>query len=159
MKPKKSQKDKWVELRKLGEIGEGFIEKYLTKQGYKLMPLNLYTMADKSHQVMDWEELKKYPKIPDFITKKDGQVFLFDVKTKRKYDYSAYNFLVNVRDYHHYLKFTEVCLVKIYFIFVNPKNEVLSLFVHNVKKRDYPISVEWDKNKVYDVSEYKEQLE
>ena len=159
MKPKKSQEDKWVQLRELGEIGERFIEKYLSKKGCKIMPLNLYTMADKSHQVMDWAELKKYPKIPDFIAKENAQVFLFDVKTKRKYDYSAYNFLVNVRDYQHYLKFLKICPIKIYFVFVNPKNEVLSLFVHDVKERDYPVSVEWDKNKVYEVSEYKEQLE
>lgn len=159
MKPKKSQEDKWVELRKLGKIGEKFIEEYLSKQGCKLMPLNLNTMSDDSHQVMEWEELKKYPKIPDFIAKKEEQVFLFDVKTKRKYDYSAYKFLVNVRDYQHYLKFLKICSVKIYFVFINHKNKILSLFVHDVKERDYPVSIEWDKNKVYDVSEYKEQLE
>lgn len=159
MKPKKSQEGKWVELRELGEIGERFIEEYLPKHKIKIMPLNLYTMADKSDKVMEWAELKKYPKIPDFIAKDKNGVFLFDVKTKRKYDHSAYKFLINKRDYRHYLKFKKVCPVKIYFLFVNHKKEPLSLFLHNVKDRKYPETKEWDGNIVYDVSSYKEQLE
>jgi len=159
MHPKKSEEGHWIELRELGEIGEKFIEKYLPAKGIEMMPLNLYTMADKSDKVMEWAELKKYPKIPDFIAKEKDIIFLFDVKTKKKYDHSAHNFLVNKRDYKHYLKFTEICPVKIYFLFVNHKNEVLALFVHSVEDRNYPETKEWDENIVYDVSSFKEQLE
>ncbi len=159
MKPKKSVEDKWVKLRELGEIGERFIEKYLKERNYLIMPLNLYTMSDKSHKKMEWEVLKAYPKIPDFIAKYGNEIFLLDIKTKRKYDHSKHNFIVNVRDYKHYLKFSEILPVKIYFLFVNHKNQVLSLFLHVVEKRDYPVLEAWDKNKVYDLSEYKEQIE
>ena len=159
MKPKKSEEGQWIELRELGEVGERYIEKYLPSKGIEVMPLNLYTMSDKSDRVMDWAELKKYPKIPDFIAKDNTIVFLFDVKTKRKYDHSAHNFLVNKRDYQHYLKFRKICPIKIYFLFVNHKNEVLALFVHSVDDKKYPESKEWDENIVYDVSSFKEQLE
>ncbi len=159
MKPKKSQDGKWVELRELGELGEKFIEDYMPKKEIDVMPLNLYTMADKSDKVMEWKELKKYPKIPDFIARDKGKIFLFDVKTKRKFNHSAHNFLVNKRDYNHYIKFSKICPVKIYFLFVNHRNEMLALFVHEVKERKYPERKEWDKNIVYDVSGYKEQLE
>lgn len=159
MKPKKSEEGHWVELRELGEIGEKFIEKYLPSKDIGVMPLNLYTLSDKSDQVMEWEELKKYPKIPDFIANDNGTIFLFDVKTKKKYDHSAHNFLVNKRDYQHYLNFTKICPVRIYFLFVNHKNDILALFVHSVENRGYPETKEWDENIVYDVSSFKEQLE
>ena len=159
MKPKKSEEGHWVELRELGEIGEKFIEKYLPTKGIGVMPLNLYTMSDKSDRVVEWEEIKKYPKIPDFIANDNGAIFLFDVKTKKKYDHSAHNFLVNKRDYQHYLKFTKICPVRIYFLFVNHKNDILALFVHSVENRKYPETKEWDENIVYDVSSFKEQLE
>lgn len=159
MKPKKSEEGQWIGLRELGEVGEKFIEKYLPSKGIKVVPLNLYTMSDKSDKVMEWAELKKYPKIPDFIANKHGEVFLFDVKTKKKYDHSAHRFIVNKRDYQHYLKFTEVCPVRIYFLFVNHKSDILALFEHSVEDRKYPETKEWDENIVYDVSSFKEQLE
>ena len=159
MKPKKSEEGHWVELRELGEIGEKFIEKYLPTKGIGVMSLNLYTISDKSDRVVEWEEIKKYPKIPDFIANDNGAIFLFDVKTKKKYDHSAHNFLVNKRDYQHYLKFTKICPVRIYFLFVNHKNDILALFVHSVEDRKYPETKEWDENIVYDVSSFKEQLE
>ena len=159
MKPKKSEEGHWVELRELGEIGEKFIEKYLPTKGIGVMSLNLYTISDKSDRVVEWEEIKKYPKIPDFIANDNGAIFLFDVKTKKKYDHSAHNFLVNKRDYQHYFKFTKICPVRIYFLFVNHKNDILALFVHSVEDRKYPETKEWDENIVYDVSSFKEQLE
>src|SRR3989344_3712459 len=146
MKPKKSQEGQWVKLRKFGEIGERFIESYMLKKGVLVIPLNLYTMADKSNKVMDWAELKKYPKVPDFIANDRGNIFLFDVKTKRKFNNSTYNFLVNKRDYGHYLKFNKVCPVKIYFLFLDHKDDVLSIFTHDVGDRKYPESIAWDKN-------------
>lgn len=164
--PQKSQDGKWVEFRKLGKWGEAWIENFLEGKGMQLMPLNLYTMSDEKSEPMLWEDLKKYPKIPDFIAKCKNDLFLFDVKTKRKYSTSPYYFWVNKRDYDHYLKFSAIIPVKIYFLFVNHKpvdelqeKDIKGLFVHDVAARKYPEDLnQKDRNIVVDVKEYKQQI-
>jgi len=164
--PQKSQDGDWVELRKLGKWGEIWIEGFLQNKGVQLLPLNLYSTSDESTDPMKWEDLKKYPKIPDFIARDNDGLFLFDVKTKRKYGASSYYFWVNKRDYEHYLKFTQIIQVKIYFVFVNHKpvekltgRDVKGVFLHVVTDRKYPENYNPnDKNVVIDVKDYKQQI-
>lgn len=164
--PQKSQDGDWVEFRKLGKWGEKWCERFLLGKNTKVVPLNLYTMSDESSEPRLWDDLKNYPKIPDFIAKDDNGVYLFDVKTKRKYDNSGYYFWVNKRDYQHYLKFSQILPVKIYFIFVNHKEiseltekDIKGVFIHEVKDRKYPEqSNEKDKNIVFNVQDFKQQI-
>lgn len=164
--PKKSKEGNWVGFRKLGQWGEKWIESFLKKENIKTMPLNLYTMCDESTEPMLWEDLKKYPKIPDFIARKENSIFLFDVKTKRKYDNSQYHFWINKRDYLHYLKFLPIISVKIYFVFVNHKpveefteKDIKGIFLHEVKDNKYPEEYnKKDKNVVLDVKDSKCQI-
>lgn len=164
--PQKSQDGDWVKLRKLGKWGEIWIEKFLSAKGVQIVPLNLYSTSDESSAPMKWEDLKGYPKTPDFIAKDNDGLFLFDVKTKRKYSTSSYYFWVNKRDYEHYLKFTQIIPVKIYFIFLNHKpieqlsdKDVKGIFIHVVSDREYPEDYNaQDKNIVIDVRDFKKQI-
>jgi len=158
MIPKKSKQDKWVKMRELGLFGENYIRDYLIDKGITVESLNLGSELDSLKKMISWDILKKYPKIPDFIAKKENEIFLFDVKTKNKYPETGYKFIVNKRDYSHYLRYLNICPVYIYFVFVDYKKNVVGVFKHDVAERKYRYQKEWDENIVYDLSSYKEQI-
>jgi len=150
MIPTKSAGGKWVELRGLGSIGESFFPSYIASLNGSCRSLNFDTFLDTLEKALDWDVLKEYPKIPDFIVKdSSARVFFAEIKTK-----ATDCFYINERDYLTYLDFSTYLPVVVYFLFVDIDKKPKALYAHTVTARDYPKKTAWDGNVVLDMRGY-----
>ena len=150
-------KEGWEEKRNIGKIGEEEVSDYLKNSGYQVLDLNYNSPDDTRSGIENWRE---YQKLPDGVAKNEKEFFFFDPKTKKNFGKKSEAFIVNERDYKEYQEKLEFLPVKIYFCFIDYKEKLKEMFVHEVNMKTHPRKqMGHDKNWVVDLSNELEQVQ